>query len=59
MKDRNNRGASVVVRFDLATVYDLSVNDYVELQAYQNSGENLDILALGNHSPEFMMVRVV
>ena len=38
--------------------YQLAVNDYVELVAYQSSGANLNILTAGNYSPEFEMVRV-
>jgi hypothetical protein len=36
----------------------LAVNEYVELVAFQSSGAGLNILASGNFSPEFMMVRV-
>jgi hypothetical protein len=54
----DNLGASTVVRFEVVTVYNLSVNDYVQLQAWQNSGGNLDINAAANYSPEFMMAKV-
>jgi hypothetical protein len=40
------------------TVYDLAVNDYVEVQVFQDSGGSLNINAGGNYSPEFMMVRI-
>src|SRR6266540_1216557 len=49
---------AVVHRMSLATVYQLAVNDYVELTATQNSGGNLNINATGNHSPEFWMARI-
>ena len=39
----------------VATVYKLSVADYVELTAYQSSGGALNVEAEGNLSPEFGM----
>lgn len=45
-------------RIPLCTIYDLSVDDYVEAQVWQNSGGDLSILSLGNRSPEFMMQRI-
>ena len=39
----------------IATVYELAVNDYVELFANQNSGGALNVLVTGNYSPEFWM----
>lgn len=39
-------------------MYDLAVNDYVELIAYQDTGGSLNVLATGNRSPEFEMARV-
>jgi|FLYN01.1.fsa_nt_gi hypothetical protein len=42
----------------IATVYDLNAGDYVTLVAYQNSGANLNLLAVGNLSPEFLMHRL-
>jgi hypothetical protein len=41
-----------------ATLYDLAVNDYVELVAQQTSGGALNVIATGNASPEFSMFRV-
>ncbi len=40
------------------TIYFLSVGDYVELHAFQNSGGNLDVVNFSNYSPEFMMHRM-
>lgn len=40
----------------VSTDYDLAVNDYVELIAFQTSGGNLDVTKSGNFSPEFSMV---
>ena len=41
-----------------ATLYDLAVNDYVELQAYQNSGGALNASLANNYAPTLAMVRV-
>ena len=42
----------------ISTAYELTVNDYVELQVFHGQGSNLNISVLGNYSPEFGMVRV-
>jgi hypothetical protein len=42
----------------LTTVYSMAVNDYVEVLGLQDSGGNLTVIAFGNSTPEFMMVRV-
>ena len=42
----------------IATQYYMSVGDYLKLAAYQSSGGDLDVEAVANYSPEFMMVRV-
>lgn len=42
----------------VTTLYDLAVNDYVELFVHQSSGGALNVSAAGNMSPEFSMVRV-
>jgi len=39
----------------VSTLYYLNAGDYVELQAYQNSGGLLSVTATGNKSPEFAM----
>jgi hypothetical protein len=53
-----NTGAGIPTKVVVATHYQLAVNDYVELIAYQDSGGNLNVNVTGNYSPEFMMVRV-
>jgi hypothetical protein len=50
--------ATNVTAMSITTIYDLAVNDYVELAVYQTSGGNLNINSVGNSSPEFMMVKV-
>jgi len=42
----------------ITTIYDLNVGDYIELQVNQNTGADLDVVAVGNYSPEFMMQRI-
>jgi hypothetical protein len=42
----------------LSTLYELAVNDYIELMAYQTSGGALNVNAAGNYSPEFWALRV-
>jgi hypothetical protein len=37
----------------IGTVYELAVNDYVELFTNQNSTGSLNVLVTGNYSPEF------
>ena len=39
-----------------ATLYAFSAGDYVEVRVYQNSGAALDVVASGNHSPEFWAI---
>ncbi|MBA7708476.1 hypothetical protein ES703_117376 [subsurface metagenome] len=41
-----------------ATIYQLSVGDYVEVRAWQNSGVNVDVQSEGNFTPEFAMHRI-
>jgi|GEM_PF-1040088 len=38
--------------------YTLAVNDYVTLQARQDSGGNLDVQGAANYTPEFSMTRI-
>lgn len=49
--------ASLLIQ-GVTTLYQLAVNDYVELQALQTSGGALVVNASPNYSPEFMMARV-
>ncbi len=44
--------------WDLTTLYDLAVNDYLEVRVWQNSGGPLSIRHISGMSPEFMMVKV-
>jgi len=43
---------------EIATVYDLAVGDYVELEVIQDSGGALNLLAAPMYSPEFGMIRI-
>lgn len=53
-----NGNGSLANRIVVTTTYDLALTDYVELVAFQNSSSTLNVLAIGNYSPEFMMERV-
>lgn len=44
-------------RLSPVTLYQLAVNDYVEVVVNQSSGGSLDVEVLGNSSPEFWMTR--
>ena len=48
-------GTGVTSIFSISSIYSLSVNDYVELSAFHNSGAALNILSLVAYSPEFYM----
>jgi len=54
----DNVGASFTTLVSIATIYQLSAGNYVRLLAWQASGGSLDVVAAGNHSPEFAMVRL-
>lgn len=54
----NNVTASFNHNMSLCTVVDMAATDYVQLDAYQNSGGNLNITRQVNWSPEFGMVRI-
>ena len=40
---------------EFTTIYELAVNDYVQMGVYQDSGGNLNLNAVGVYSPAFMM----
>lgn len=43
---------------NVSTTYQLAATDYVELIGFQDSGGNLNVLAVGNYSPELSLVRL-
>ena len=56
-----NTGGGDATAVMVTSLWPLAVNDYVQLNGYQNSGGNLDIQGANTTpgwSPEFMMVRV-
>lgn len=57
-RDTRDIDSATYHAFAVATVYDLAVDDYLELIAHQTSGGALNILSVGNDSPEFMMQRI-
>ncbi|MBA7685925.1 hypothetical protein ES703_94356 [subsurface metagenome] len=50
--------AGDMANMSIATIYDLAVNDYVELRVYHTAGNGLTVYEWGNYSPEFMMQRI-
>ena len=50
--------SSGIRRLTVSTIYELAINDYVEVIAYQTSGTSIEVVSEGNRSPEFMMVKV-
>lgn len=42
----------------VSTIYDFSVDDYVQARVYQTSGGNLDIRYVASNQPEFSAVRI-
>ena len=50
--------ANYVMNLQAVTLYNLAVNDYVELTTYQNSGGSLTLDTTAQNSPEFWMVKV-
>lgn len=49
------RAADIATTCNLSIDYVLAVNDYVEVQAYQNRGGNLNVVSSGERTPLFMM----
>lgn len=47
-----------VPNLSISTLYDLSVNDYVELLVYQDSGGALNVNTAAKYSPQFAMQRI-
>lgn len=43
---------------NVSTFYSMNSGDYVRAIAYQTSGGNLNILSVGNYSPEFMIQKI-
>lgn len=43
---------------NITTIYNLAVNDYIEMIVYQNSGGALNTRPSANYSPEFMIQRI-
>lgn len=51
-------GASSRTTTNVTTIYDLAVNDYVEVTVFHDAGANCSVAVSSNFSPEFSMVRV-
>jgi len=50
--------ATQTTRQIVSTIYDLAVDDFVQLRVLQTSGGALPVVAVANYSPEFMMERI-
>ena len=50
--------STAVVMQSVSRIYDLAVNDYVELVVLHDVGSNLNVNSAGNYSPEFSMTRI-
>lgn len=48
-----NAISGLVTRLSCSTIYEFAAGDYIEVFANQTSGGALDVLAQGNHTPEF------
>jgi hypothetical protein len=57
---RHSQSPAIVpnVEMSVTTIYDLAVNDYVELGAYQDSGGALGVEVAAQWSPEFSMMKI-
>ena len=53
-----NNGASASRRLEVSTLYQLAVNDFVTVLAFQDSGGSLNTEQVANITPEFSMVRL-
>jgi len=53
-----NATAAYYCRVGCSAIYNLVATDYIELVAFQDSGGALNVLSLGNYSPEFRMQRI-
>lgn len=51
-------GSTNDLRQNVSTIYNLTAGDYVEISVWQNSGGALNVLSVGNDSPELSIIRV-
>lgn len=47
-----------ICRHQIATIYHLAVNDYVETRVYHDQGAPLNVVCTSQYSPEFQMQRI-
>jgi hypothetical protein len=43
---------------NVTSIWDMLAGEYVELEAFQTSGGNLDVVSTAKKTPEFMMIRI-
>lgn len=53
--DQRDASPDIATTCNVSVDYPLAVNDYVEVQAYQNRGGNLNVVSSGERTPLFMM----
>lgn len=53
-----NMSSPTAPTLSVSTIYELNVNDYVEVVVYHDKGISLDVTYNEQYSPEFMMVKV-
>lgn len=56
---RTTYDAAGRISMPVVSIYDLAKDDYVEFFVYQSSTAPLNVSAVSNYSPEFMMQRLV
>src|SRR3990170_381680 len=56
VQDIRKAAGGAATQIPLSIEYELVAGDYITCDAYQTSGGALNMPAVGNHSPEFMMV---
>jgi len=49
------QGPANATNYSICTVYNLAINDYLQMMAYQDSGAALDVASISAYSPEFYM----
>lgn len=57
-QDTSGVGSAAVGRINVATIVPVSAGDIIELEAFQDSGGNLNVLAAGEYSPKLWAIYV-
>ena len=54
----DDTAATLSPGFEVSTIWDMTVGDYVEVQVTHTAGAAIDIAATAKYSPEFMMQKI-